>query len=210
MARTISMRRKVGRRRDVHVQREEDDIGAALRPADPPADIRRYMDGPAGLSADRVIDAGLDHHDVLDQGQSATGEGQIITVKTREEPDLLGGRDRQRPLEPELVDHAADVVVAVADARDVLAHALRADAPRDLLVDRHHGFADGAAQRLVAVPGLDLARHAVPFEDLAVGVAHRAVSRPISELGILKVEAGGKRVRARSGLCTRVRSWRKS
>ena len=84
------------------------------------------------------------------------------------------GIDAQIAGQPELVDAAADVAVAVVEQVDIFLHALGPDAPGDLLIDRHGGHRDRRAQRVVLVPGLDAARHAVPLEDVLVGVLDHA------------------------------------
>ena len=64
---------------------------------------------------------------------------------------------RKLPGEPELIDAAADIAVAVVEQVEIFLHPLRADAPRNLLIDRHGGSGDRRAQRVILVPGLDAA-----------------------------------------------------
>jgi len=53
-------------------------------------------------------------------------------------------------------------------------HPLGPDAPGDLLIDRHDGSGDRAAQRVIAIPALDASDDAVPLEDVRVGIADHA------------------------------------
>src|SRR6202035_2435606 len=76
--------------------------------------------------------------------------------------------------QPELVDAAADVAVAVFEQIEIFLHPLGADAARDLLIDRHRGDGDRAAHGMVLVPGLDAPDNAVPLEDVLVGIADHA------------------------------------
>ena len=51
--------------------------------------------------------------------------------------DLLHRIDAKMAGEPELIDAAADVAIAILEQIDVFLHPLRPDAPRNLLINRH-------------------------------------------------------------------------
>src|SRR4029077_15383559 len=107
--------------------------------------------------------------------------------------DLLHRVDAQVYRQPELVDIAADVAIAVFEQVDIFLHPLLPDAARDLLIDRHRGNSDRRAQRVILVPGLDWARDAVPFEDILVGVLdHPGLQR---DQRIWDLEGRGRQLR---------------
>jgi hypothetical protein len=92
-----------------------------------------------------------------------------------------------------MVDAAADVVVAIVEQIDVFLHPLGADATCDLLIDRHRRHRDRRAQRVIAIPRLDIALHAIPLEHVLVGVLdHAGFQR---NQGIWNLERGGRQKR---------------
>ncbi len=128
---------------------------------------------PALGPDDGIADLGH-RQDIAHQLLAAFGHRQHAPAQPVDEIDLLDGIDAQIAGEPELVDAAADIAVAVFEQVDIFLHPLRADAARDLLIDRHRGGRDRRAQGVVVVPGLDASDHAVPFEDILVGIADHA------------------------------------
>ena len=76
--------------------------------------------------------------------------------------------------EPELIDAAADVAIAILEQIDVFLHPLRSDAPRNLLIDWHRRRGDRGAHGVVAISGLDGAFDPVPFEHVGIGITDYA------------------------------------
>ena len=79
-------------------------------------------------------------------------ERQPAVGQATQEVDLLFGRDAQRAAQPERIDAAADVAIAVAGPVDPLLHALLAGTARDFLVEPDGRIAHAAGQAVVAVP----------------------------------------------------------
>src|SRR5207302_870743 len=86
---------------------------------------------------------------------SRTSSWQRPAAQPIDEIDLLDRIDAQIAGQPELVDAATDVAVAIFKQIDIFLHPLRADTPGDLLIDRHGGCSDRRAQGVVAIPALD-------------------------------------------------------
>jgi hypothetical protein len=125
---------------------------AALDPADQPADLRRDSTGPTRLAVEHgavgLVEAGDVAHDRL----RALRQRKLLLRQTRRETRLLDRADLERPVQPETVDHASDLPVAVAEPLQHRLHAIRTDAAGDLLVNRHVGDADRVAHAHVAFP----------------------------------------------------------
>ncbi len=102
------------------------------------------------------------------------GDRQRIAPQPVDEIDLLHRIDAQIAGEPEPIDAAADVVIAVIEGGEILLHPLLADPPRDLLIDRRRGVRDGGAQGVIPVPFGNEALDAIPLEDILVGIADNA------------------------------------
>ena len=128
----------------------------------------------SGLEVDGRIARLFHRHDIARQILAALRDRQHAAPKPIEKIDLLDGIDPQVAGEPEAVDAAADVPVAVIEQVHVFLHPLLADAPRDLLIDRHRRRRDRRAQRMVPVPAGKRAHHAVPLEDVLVRIGDHA------------------------------------
>src|SRR5665213_2820092 len=149
---------------------------ALLDPAYQPAERRvtGFRPEQAGLGADDGI-ADFGHRDdVAYQILATPGNRQRAAPQPVDEIDLLHRIDAQSAGQPELVDAAADVAIAIFKQVEIFLHPLGVDAPRDLLIDRHRGDRDRRAQGVVAIPRLDAPDHAVPFEHVLVGIADHA------------------------------------
>ena len=106
------------------------------------------------------------------------------------------GEMRRDELEPEAVDPARDVLVAVAEGRDPLLHPVGAHPSRQLLVVPDDRLLHGRAQVVVAVPLLPGAAHAVPGQHEG-RVGDDARLEP--DQGVRDLERGARR-RARGRL----------
>ena len=123
-----------------------------------------------GLGADHGV-ADLGHRqDIAHQVLAALRHRQHAAPQPIDEVDLLDRIDPQVAGQPELVDAAADVAIAVVEQVDIFLHPLGADAACDLLIDRHRRRRDRRAQRMIAIPGCESPLDAVPLEDVLVGI----------------------------------------
>src|ERR1700733_76492 len=160
----------------IEIKREHSIGAALLGPAHQPAQRRLADLGPQKprLGADDGI-AHLGYgENIAHQILAALGDRQGAAPQPVDEIDLLDRIDAQIAGEPELVDAAADIAVAVLEQVDVFLHPLRADAARDLLIDRYRRHGDGRTHRVIFIPGFDDSGDAVPFEDILVGIADNA------------------------------------
>src|SRR5579872_5015600 len=149
----------------VEIERKHRVRSALLGPTDQPAKRAVLVIGETSLGADDRV-AHLGHRQNLDD--------QI----------LAAFRNRQRPPpqpidahlapHPELVDAAADVVVAVVEEIDILLHSLLTDPPCDLLIDGKGRDCDRRTQGVILVPCLIVVLDAVPLEHVLVGIADHA------------------------------------
>src|SRR6476646_5012204 len=110
---------------------------ALLGPTDQPAQRRlaalRAHD--AGFGADNRIARTRDRQDIAHQLLSAFRDRKRAAPQAIEEIDLLKRIDPQVTGQPELVDAAANVAVAVFEEIDILLPPFGADAPGNLLID---------------------------------------------------------------------------
>src|SRR5579863_7983986 len=126
---------------NVEVESEHRVRAALLGPPDQPSE-RGLADLGAQKSGfganDRVSNFG-DGQNIANKILGALGDRQHAAPQPIDKIDLLHGIDAQVAGEPELIDAAADVAVAVVEQIDIFLHPLLADPPRDLLIDRHGG-----------------------------------------------------------------------
>ena len=123
------------------------------------------LDGPTRLAPQDVAFTFLDLHHPSNGRHRPFREGQVTLREPPEELDLLVGRDAELAVEPEPVDSAADLPVAVTDEGDEPPHPRFADPAGDLLVVPDGGVGERRSEVVVAVPGLPSPVHAVPRED---------------------------------------------
>src|SRR4029077_19363839 len=129
--------RDMARLADVEIERENRARIALLGPPPQPAE-RGFADlgtkQPA-LGADDGV-AGLgDGQDIANQLLTAFGDGQCAAPQAIDEIDLLNRIDAQVSGQPELVDAAADIAVAIFEQVEIFLHPLGTDAPRNFLID---------------------------------------------------------------------------
>src|SRR5215469_10178285 len=105
-----------------------------------------------------------DRQDVAHQVLAALADRQRAAPQAIDEIDLLNRVDAQISGEPELIDAATDIAVAVFKQVDIFLHSLLSNAPRNLLVDRDRGDRDRGSHGVILVPGLDRSLDAVPPE----------------------------------------------
>src|SRR5258708_5525909 len=164
----------------VHIEREHRTRAVLLGPPDQPTER-----GPANLGTEKAClgtDDGIarfrDGEDIAHQFLAALRDRQRAAPQPVDEIDLLDRVDTQIAGQPELVDAAADIAVAVLKQIEKFLHSFRADAPGDLLIDRHRGRGDRRAHGVVAIPGLDASDNAVPPENILVGIGdHTCLQR---------------------------------
>ncbi len=164
---------------NVEVEGEHGLLAALLHPADQPADtgadtaaLGLVVDADqAALGADGGLAHLGDGQDVPRQLLGPPGGRQRIPPQPVDEIDLLHRIDAQIAGEPEAIDAAADVVIAVIERGEILLHPLFTDPPCDFLIDRHGGSRDGGAQGVIPVPFGNETLDAIPLEDILVGIA---------------------------------------
>src|SRR3954469_12447578 len=158
----------------IHVQCKNRVAAAVLDPPHHPA--QRWLSGfgpeQAALGAYHGIADPSDRQYVAHDILTAFRNRQYAAPQPVDKINLLHRVDAKISGEPELVDAAADVAVAVFEQVEILLHAVRSDAPRYFLIDRHRRCGDCRAHGVVAIPGLDAALHAVPFEQVHIGITH--------------------------------------
>src|SRR6185312_3425898 len=141
-------------------------LALLLDPTHPPADGIAKLPRGAGLPVERVLRSLLEHERVSHEPLRALRHREIALGELAKERDLLHRADPDRALQPEMVDAAADVVVAVVELSEPLLHALLAGAARDFLEHPHHAEPHAGGERLVSLPFRIRLRLAVPVEDL--------------------------------------------
>src|SRR5262249_55516575 len=128
-----------------------------LHPADPPADLPPLLRSPPGLRAQHPAGSRLVDEHVLDNQLMRQRERQFVTVKPLQQRHLLRRRDAQRPVEPEMIDAAGRILVAVMDTPKIAPFPRLPKRARKTLEHPDRRLAHRRAQRLVAVPRLALA-----------------------------------------------------
>src|ERR1700738_2097060 len=185
----------VARLANIEIEREHGLGAALLGPAYQPAQrwLADFRAQQSGLGADDSLADLRYRENIPHQVLAAFRHRQHTAPQTIDKIDLLDRIDPQFARQPELVDAATDVPIAVVEQIDVLLHTLGADAARDVLIHRHHGCRDRRAQRVIAIPCLDVALHAIPLEHILVGILdHAGFQR---NQGIRDLEGGGRQKR---------------
>lgn len=143
---------------------EEIALFAALEAADEPAEGAFALPAAgAGLSGEDPAIAAAEDENAFDDGGGALAEGQGAVVEPGEEGDLLVGGDGEGAFEPESVDAAGGVAIAVAAAVEPGLHAIGADFAGEPLVVPERRILDGAGEGVVAVPARVAVLRAIPL-----------------------------------------------
>ena len=158
--------------------REEAHTAVALYPAHPPASVLVAIEhGQPRLAANALLRRVFLQHQFLHHVHAALRERQLVAVEPLQKLHLLQRRDAQRAGEPELVDAAGDVTIAIAYGVDVLLHALRADLPHQCLEVRHCREAEAFQQAQIPVQFRAAAHHTIPGHDGIVVGDHSGLQR---------------------------------
>jgi len=155
------------RRREVHHEVRERPA-LALDPSDPPVHRLLHRSGRSGLGVKRVAAPALHDERLAHETLRALAHGKLALGEPAQEIDLLHRAHAKVALQPEEVDAAADVSVAVLELLHPFAHARLAGAPRGLLEHPHHALAHARGERVVALPRGTQLGLAVPVEDLVL------------------------------------------